>query len=251
MNRWLPKAASAHAGAVDVELTIVHVLMLALFIGWMAYFAWVLFRYRRRRQPVPEGLTGGSEPPRSRYGRIAMWITGGVVAAEAVMLTVFALPMWYERQGPPPHDPQAIAVRVVAQQFAWMFHYPGADGKFGVTRLELVTPTNPIGLDRTAANGADDIVTGLLHLPVGRQAVLQLSSKDVVHSFGLPNFRVKQDVTPGMIGTVWFVPTVEGNFDIACSQLCGLGHYRMKSIVIVERAESFAKFLADEAAYLK
>lgn len=243
MTRWLPPAASAHAAGIDRELAIVHIVMLALFVGWFAYLAWVLFRFRRSRQPFPS-QQGAS-------GRVAMFITAGVVVFEAVMLVGLSLPMWFTRQGPPPADSSAVVVRVVAQQFQWNFHYPGADGQFGDTRPDLVSAENPVGLDRTSPHGADDIVTGLLHVPVGRQVVVQLTSKDVIHSFGLPNFRVKQDVIPGMIATVWFTPTVPGQFDIACSQLCGLAHYRMRSDVVVESADAFAKFLADEAAFLK
>ena len=243
MNAWLPAAASAHASGIDRELTIVHLVMLALFAGWCGYLGWVLFRFRRGRQPEPQS-TGAS-------GRVAVYVTGGVVLFEAVMLVGLSLPMWFARQGPPPGSTDAVAVRVVAQQFAWNVHYPGADGQFGDTRPDLVSSENPVGLDRSSPHGADDIVTGLMHVPIGRQVVIQLTSKDVVHSFGLPNFRVKQDVIPGMIATVWFTPTMTGQFDIACSQLCGLAHYRMHSVVIVESAGEFAKFLADEAALLK
>jgi cytochrome c oxidase subunit 2 len=217
--------------------------MLALFAGWFAYLVWVLFRFRRSRQPMPQS-TGAS-------GRVAMYVTGGVVLFEAVMLIGLSLPMWFARQGPPPAAFDAVAVRVVAQQFAWNIHYPGADGQFGDTRPDLVSSENPVGLDRSSPHGADDIVTGLMHVPVGRQVVVQLTSKDVVHSFGLPNFRVKQDVIPGMIATVWFTPTTTGEFDIACSQLCGLAHYRMRSVVVVDSAEAYTQFLADEAALLK
>jgi cytochrome c oxidase subunit 2 len=86
---------------------------------------------------------------------------------------------------------------------------------------------------------------------VGRPVLVQLSSKDVIHSFGIPAMRVKQDAVPGLVAPVWFTPTLEGRFDIACSQLCGLAHYRMRGAIIVERNEAFDKFLADEAAALR
>jgi cytochrome c oxidase subunit 2 len=239
----MPVAASAHAGGIDRELAIVHVVMLLLFAGWCAYLAWVLFRFRRGRQPEPAAAQAS--------GRVAMWVTGGVVVFETVMLVGLSLPMWFARQGPPPADSSAVAIRVVAQQYQWNFYYPGADGQFGDTRPDLVDADNPVGLDRKSPHGADDIVTGLMHVPIGRQIVVQLTSKDVIHSFGLPNFRVKQDVIPGMIATVWFTPTLPGQFDIACSQLCGMAHYRMRSLVVVESADDFAKFLAQEASFLK
>ena len=244
MSTFLPAAASSHAAAIDFVLLLVHILMLVLFVGWAAYFAWVLVRFRHRRQPA------------ARYhgakGNVAKMTEFGVVVAEGVLLIVFALPLWFARTAPPPRDPRALVIRVVAEQFAWNVHYPGHDGHFGATALDQITPTNPLGLDRSSPYGHDDITTqNLIHVPINRQVVIQLSSKDVIHSFGLPNFRVKQDVIPGMLSTVWFTPTVEGEFDIACSQLCGLGHYRMRGSIIVESESAFAKYLADEAAFIK
>jgi cytochrome c oxidase subunit 2 len=242
MTTWLPLPASANAGEIDFLMMLVHGLMLVLFAGWMVYLAWVLFRFRRARQPRADhhGASGG----------FATWTEVGVVVAEGVLLVAFALPMWYSRTATPPRDPRALVVHVIARQYAWDVQYPGPDGQFGESRIELVGPSNLTGLDRSSPFGKDDIIASALHVPIGRQVVAQLSSMDVIHSFGLPNFRVKQDVIPGMLSTVWFRPTVLGEFDIACSQLCGLGHYRMRSSVIVESDASFQKFLADEAALL-
>lgn len=237
----MPVAASAHAAQIDLVLWLVHGLMLVMFAGWAVYFVWVLVRFRERRQPTPQ--------PHATRGRAATWTEIGVVAAEGVLLVVFALPVWFSRTAPPPKDPRAIVIRVVAEQYVWNVHYPGPDGEFGRTSADLISPTNPVGLDRHSDHGADDITTqNLMHLPIGRQVIIQLSSKDVIHSFGLPNFRVKQDVIPGMLSTVWFTPTVAGQFDIACSQLCGLGHYRMRGIIVVESEAAFTRYLADEEA---
>jgi cytochrome c oxidase subunit 2 len=241
MTRWLPPAASSHAGQIDFVLTLVHVLMLVLFVGWSAYFLWVLVRFRRGRQP--RANAAGAK------GRIAFWIEVGVVAAEAILLVVFALPIWFKRTAAQPSDTNAVVVRIVAEQFAWNVHYPGPDGQFGATSISLVTPTNPLGLNRNSPGAKDDIVVlSQLHLPIGRPVVIQLSSKDAIHSFGVPAMRVKQDAIPGLFTPVWFTPTTPGVFDIACSQLCGLGHYRMRAILTVESEEAFRKFLADEAA---
>jgi cytochrome c oxidase subunit 2 len=147
-----------------------------------------------------------------------------------------------------PAAPNAVVIRVVAEQFVWNVHYPGADGEFGPTSPALVTGDNPIGLDRSAPAGRDDIVlVNELHLPRSRQVVIQLSSKDVIHSFGVPAMRVKRDVIPGFPASVWFTPTMDGEFDVACSQLCGMAHYRMHAIVTVESEQAFRQFLAREA----
>jgi cytochrome c oxidase subunit 2 len=243
MTRWLPIAASAHAGEIDVVMLLVHVLMLVLFVGWFLYFGWALVRFRARRQPRANYRGAG--------GRVATWTEIGVVIAEGVLLVVFALPVWFRQTAAPPVDPHATVVRVVAEEFVWNVHYPGADEHFGTTSLELMSPTNPLGLDRASAFGQDDITTqNLLHVPVNRPVVIQLTSKDVIHSFGLPNFRVKQDVIPGTISTVWFTPTVIGEYDIACSQLCGLGHYRMRGTLVVESDADFQKYLTSETGLI-
>ena len=241
IERWLPPQASAHAGEIDLVLTLVHWLMLVLFVGWGVYFVWMLVRFREGRQPAP--LAEG--PPR----RPAQWTEIGVVVAEGVLLVVIALPVWYRQTtAPTTADPSAVVVRVVAEQFAWNIHYPGADGRFGETRLSLVSSTNPVGLDRSSAHGADDLLTlDDLHLPVNRPVVIQLSSKDMIHSFGVPAMRVKQDATPGLLSPVWFTPTMAGQFDIACSQLCGLGHYRMRAVITVESEAEYQAFLKAEA----
>lgn len=236
----MPVAASAHAADIDFVLLLVHGLMLALFAGWGAYFVWVLVRFRSGRQPKAS--------PRGATGRFAVGVEVGVVVAEGILLVVFALPVWYARTAAPPADAHAVVIRVVAEQFAWNVHYPGADGQFGQTSTALVSAENPIGLDRRSPDGKDDIVElNLMHLPVDRPVILQLSSKDVVHSFGVPAMRVKQDVIPGLLSPVWFTPTRIGRYDIVCSQLCGLGHYRMHGLIIVESEADYEKFLAAEA----
>jgi len=235
------QGASAHAGDVDLILTLVHGLMLVLFAGWGTYFLWALWRFRARRQPVAH--------PAGARGRLAFWTEVGVVAAESVLLVAIALPVWFTRTSPPDDETGQVVVRVVAEQFQWNVHYPGADGAFGRTAPELITAANGVGLDRTSPGGADDIVVvGTLHLPVDRPVLIQLSSKDVIHSFGVQALRVKQDAIPGLLSPVWFTPTAIGEYDIACSQLCGLGHYQMRGLVTVESEANFAAFLAEEAA---
>ena len=238
----LPEAASAHAGQIDHLLSLVHWLMLVLFVGWTAFFGFVLFRFRRSRAPRADyhGVRGGW----------SSYLEGGVLLAEVLLLAFFSIPAWSARVDDLPDESGATVVRVVAEQFAWNMHYPGPDGKFGKTDLSLVGPDNPLGLDDTDDAGADDIITDRLNIPVGKPVLVMLSSKDVVHSFGLPQMRVKQDAVPGIQQPVWFTPTRTGQWDIACSQLCGLGHYRMKGIYQVMSQADYDAWLAEEAALL-
>ena len=147
-------------------------------------------------------------------------------------------------------------------------HYPGEDGLFGDTNSDLVDEeVNPIGLDRNSSNGKDDITTiNQLHLPVNKQAMIYLSSKDVIHSLSLPEMRVKQDAIPGMTIPVFFTPimtssefleTIKGTaregmgYEISCAQLCGNSHYRMRGYLTVHEENGFESWLDEQAAELE
>lgn len=246
MQDWLgmPVPAAAHAGDVDQIMRLVHWLMLVLFVGWSAFFVFVLIRFRRSRQPVASyhGTTA----------RWSTWLEGGVLAAEVALLAFFSIPVWSARVDALPAEHDSTVVRVIAEQFAWNVHYPGADGVFGRTDIRLVSPDNPIGLDRRDPAARDDITTiNRMNLPIGKPVLVYLSTKDVIHSFGLPEMRVKLDATPGIVQPVWFTPVETGEWDIACSQLCGLGHYRMRGVYAIQTEAEFDAWLAREAALLQ
>jgi cytochrome c oxidase subunit II len=236
----MPVAASAHAGDVDRIISLLHWLMLVLFVGWSAFFVFVLVRFRRRANP--KASYAGAK------GKLAKYVEAGVAIFEALLLVAYAIPAWARRTNTIPPDQAAVVVRVVAEQFAWNVHYPGPDGKFGRTAVSLVTSDNPLGLDKTDPAAKDDITTiNQLNLPTDRPALVHLSSKDVVHSFGVYELRVKQDAIPGMMTPVWFVPTRAGEYEIVCSQLCGLGHYRMRGFVTVQSDAEFKAWLVEQA----
>ena len=199
----LPAAASAHAAEIDRMIVLVHWLMVVLFVGWGAFFLYVLVRFRRRANPTASytGTKGG----------LSKGVEVGVAIVEASLLVFFAIPAWARRVNAFPGPGEAVVVRVVAEQFAWNMHYPGADGRFGRTDGKLVSADNPLGLDRADPEAKDDLVTiNQLNLPVDRPVLVHLSSKDVIHSFGLYEMRVKQDAIPGMDIPVWFVPNRVG-----------------------------------------
>src|ERR1700680_3034934 len=144
----------------------------------------------------------------------------------------------------------AIPIEVTAQQFAWNFRYAGPDGKFGRTKPELVSAStgNPIGLDPTDPAAKDDIVSPVAAVPVGREVELTLRSQDVTHSFYVRELRLKQDAVPGMEIHIHFTANVPGDYELACAELCGLGHYRMHSMVSVMSEPDYEKWLKDQAA---
>ena len=183
---------------------------------------------------------------------------------QVFLLFALAIPGWSDLKAEVPEtNSETIEVRVIAQQFAWNIHYPGVDGQFGRTDITLVDEEiNPIGLDRNGS-GADDIVTlNQLHLPVNKQVLIYISSKDVIHSFGLPEMRVKQDIIPGMEIPIYFTPNLtskeflekikgtarEGmGYEISCAQLCGNSHYRMRGWLHVKTEEEFQAWLTEQA----
>ncbi|MGE3189829.1 MAG: hypothetical protein AB7N90_09125, partial [Vicinamibacterales bacterium] len=144
-----------------------------------------------------------------------------------------------------------LEVRVIGEQFAWNIQYPGPDGRFGRTDSALISAANPLGIDRTDADARDDIgVLNILTLPVGRTVIVHLSSRDVVHSFTLNEMRVKQDAVPGMVTRTWFTPVRTGHWDIACSQLCGLGHYRMRGDYSVVTEAEWEAWEREELSFI-
>jgi cytochrome c oxidase subunit 2 len=221
-------------------IVLVHWLMLVLFVGWGAFFVFVLFRFRRSANPKAS-YTGAK-------GKLAKGLEIGVAVFEAILLLVYAIPAWATRVAAFPAENEAVVVRVTAEQFAWNVHYPGPDGQFGRRELTMVSADNLIGLDRSDPAAKDDIVgINQLNLPVNRPALIRLTTKDVIHSFGLVEMRVKQDAVPGLEIPVWFIPDRVGDYEIACSQLCGLGHFRMKGFVSIQSEADFRNWLAEQA----
>jgi cytochrome c oxidase subunit II len=243
MLSYMPLQASAHAAEIDQMTLLVHWLMLVMFVGWGVFFAFVLFRFRKGANPKAS-YTGAK-------GKISKATEVAVAIIEVILLVFYAIPAWAKRASPMPSENEAVIVRVVGEQFAWNVQYPGPDRKFGRTDITKVSADNPLGLDRTDPAAKDDIATiNQLYLPVDRPALVQLSSKDVIHSFGLYEMRVKQDAVPGMTIPVWFVPTRLGEYDITCSQLCGLGHFRMRGFLTIQSGADFQKWLDEQAKEL-
>jgi len=244
IERWLPAAASEHARTLDAVLTSVHTHMLLIFVVWLAVLVVALVKFR-----------GGANPSARQAGVGGMWpaiAIGGVILGDVIILATQALPAWSERMAPPPASVMPIEIRITAEQFAWNIHYPGPDRVFGRTNQTLISASNPVGIDREDPAAADDIgLLNLLMLPINRTAVVQLTSRDVIHSFTLNEMRVKQDANPGMTARVWFTPIATGDWEIACSQLCGLGHYRMRGEYHVVDQAAWDRWQADEVARLR
>ena len=212
----LPEQASSYAGEIDGMFHLIMWITGIIFVVVEALLLIFLFRYRHREGRIARYTHGNNRVE-------VVWTI--VPAVICVLLALLSRRLWTEIKENMPHD--AIQVEVVGEQFAWNIRYPGPDGKFG-------TP--------------DDIVTlNQMHAPVGKPVVVTLTSKDVIHSFFLPEFRVKQDAVPGMKTRIWFEANRVGNWEIACAELCGLGHFRMKGFLTVDTPEDFQKWLVEQA----
>jgi cytochrome c oxidase subunit II len=243
LAQYMPLDASEHGARLDTLNAAVHWLMLILFVFWIGYFFFVLFRFSAKRSP--KASYAGMRSHWSTYGEV------GVAVVEAVLLIVFSIPLWGRWTSRPDPREHPLEIRLTAEQFAWNIHYPGPDGVFGRQDVKLVSSTNPLGLDPNDPAGKDDVVTlNQLHLEVNRPVIVHITSKDVIHSFFLPVMRVKQDAIPGMDVPVHFKPILTNNgreWEIACAQLCGLGHYRMRGQLFVHSHDEFVKWMQSQA----
>jgi len=203
----LVEPVSTYAGSIDNLILLILVLVGFWFLAAEGMFFWLLWRFRARPGVKAQYLTGKEK-------HVKRWITipHALIIVCDVVIIVAAVKAWYEvKQTMPPAD---HSVRVVAQQWAWGFVHEGPDGKLGT---------------------ADDIKTvDDLHVEVGKVYHFELESRDVVHSFFVPVFRLKQDVIPGRTINGWFKATKTGTYDITCAEICGIGHGLMPARVIVQ-----------------
>lgn len=210
---WLPEGVTTTVPEIDALFYLVLAITGVMFV--LVEGTLVLFLIRYRRRP--------GQPARYTHGnQLVELIWTAIPALILVFLSTHSQRVWSHVRGTPP--PPDLEVEVTAEQFAWNIRYAGADGVF---------------------NTADDITTiNQMHLPVHQTVLIHLKSKDVIHSFFVPQFRMKQDAVPGITTRLWISATKTGNFEIACAELCGLGHYRMRGFLVLETSEAFQAWLA-------
>src|SRR5882724_9936530 len=207
MNDWfahkilgLPELASSTGRGVDDLMVYVHYLMVLLFVGWVAYFGYVLWRFNAKR--AAKANYEGSKSHLPSYVELF------VVGVEAVLLIGFAFPIWAKNVSHFPEAKDSTVIQIMAQQFAWNARYPGLDGNFGRQDMKLISNGNIFGVDPADALGKDDVqVLNDIHVPVNKPVLIYLSSKDVIHSLKLVSMRVTQDAIPGLRIPCTFTPT--------------------------------------------
>ncbi len=236
---WLPIDISTSGWEIDRLIVVIHVIMAVLFVGWFLFFLYSLFRFRAK--------SGHKAEYHIKHFKMPTYVEVAIAITEVILLTAFSFPIWSHSRVDFPLRDQAMQIRVVAEQFAWNIHYPGPDKVFGKADPALMNATNPLGLDPSDPAGKDDVATiNQLHIPVDTPVIVDLSSKDVIHCFFLPVMRVKQDAIPGQLIPMWFQAKQTGEFEIACAQLCGLGHYRMRGFFIVDTKEKFDAWMEEQ-----
>ncbi len=238
---WLPVQASTYAAKIDQCLNLVHIAMAVIFGLWAIYMVYCLVRYRQKSNPVADYA---HKATLSSYTPDVV-----ILIFEIWLIFVVGLPIWAHVREEMPKPENATVVDVVAEQYSWTFHYPGPDGKFGKTDSALINASNALGLDPNDPDGKDDVISvNELYIPIGKPVLVNLTSKDVIHSFFVPEFRSKQDVVPGMRIPFWVEPTMTGQFEIGCAQLCGAGHYRMRADVFVQTQADFDAWISSRQA---
>lgn len=236
---WLPAGAAAEAAGIDAQLRRSFLLIGTIFIGVHGMLGLFIFRYRARAGATAEYRAGSTR---------AEWTWTAAVTVLLFALNFAGMHLWAASRRPAAAG--ALTVEATGVQFAWYFRYAGPDGRFGRTDSKQVDASlgNPLGLDPADSSGADDIVSAELVLPLGREADVRLRAQDVIHSFFVPAFRIKQDAVPGLATATHFRTTQLGEYELACAELCGIGHHRMKARVrVVPEAEYYA-WLAQKSA---
>lgn len=228
-GHWLPENVNQYGPVIDNLFMFILVLTGVIFIGTSLALFWFLWKYDVEKTQEPVKFVHGS------HSLEIIWSI--IPAATLLFIAIYQMNAWADSRMRRPQiteggveKPRPPIAEVTGRQFEWRIRYPGPDAQLG-------TP--------------DDIFTvNDLHLPVGEDVVLSIKSEDVLHSFFLPNMRVKHDVVPGMKQYTWFRPIKTGVYDIVCAELCGWGHYKMRGQMVIESREKFEAWLADQAEQL-
>jgi cytochrome c oxidase subunit 2 len=224
---WFPLAITAEAFAYDRQFKWTLWMTGIIFIAAQVLLAWTILRGRKRLVASPANGNRRLE---------LTWLTA--TAALFITLSVLGSRGWAKI---PNRAAGEETIEVDAHQFAWNFRYPGADGRFGRTAIQFISDAggNPVGIDPADPAGKDDKVTASLRIPAGRDVLLLLHSRDVIHDFFVRELRTKQDIVPGMEIPLEVHVDNPGRYEIACAELCGLGHSQMRGVLIVMPAEEY------------
>jgi len=249
-DKYLPEAASDHGRIIDNMFnTTLIITGIATIITNVLLF-WFAFKYAKK-----EGQKALYYPDNHKLE--LLWTV--IPAIVLTTLVIYGAKTWTEITAEVPKG--AYEIELTGKQFAWNIRYAGLDNKFGPTNFRKISATNEAGFDFEDASSHDDVMPGEIHMPVGKPVHLKIKARDVLHSVFMPHFRVKMDAVPGMPTSFWFTPNTttkemrkklnnpEFNFELACTEVCGRGHFSMKRIIVVETEAEFKVWLAKQKPY--
>ncbi|MBA5687705.1 cytochrome c oxidase subunit II [Rugamonas apoptosis] len=236
---WWQTPVASNWQQMDDALILTLLITAVAFVAINLFLAYVVWRFRHR-----DGVRAAAE-----HGSKALeaWLVGlttvAIIALLAPGLSVYAKLIH------PPAD--AMVFEVLGQQWQWHYRLPGKDGKLGLTDVRYMSAANPFGINPDDPNGQDDVLVDgqEIHIPLNRPVKVMLRSQDVLHDFFVPQFRTRMNMVPGMVTSFWFTPMKPGRFEVMCAQLCGIGHYNMRSYVVVEPADAYARWLATQPLF--
>ena len=241
ISPWVMTPLASNWGAIDDTMLITLIITGIVFIAINFFIAFAVIKYRydtnRKAKYEPENK------------KLEVWLTVitsiGIIAMLAPGLVV------YSDFVNVPED--AITVEVVGQQWSWSFRYPGADEQLGKSAIKHISIDNPFGIDPLDPNGQDDVLVlnNRLMLPIDQPVRILMRSKDVLHDFYVPQFRVKMDMVPGTVSFIWLTPTKLGEFEILCAEFCGLGHFNMRGHVEVKNQQDFNQWLSTQTTFMQ
>tara|TARA_R110002072_G_scaffold101954_3_gene224495 strand:- start:846 stop:2198 length:1353 start_codon:yes stop_codon:yes gene_type:complete len=239
LSPWWMTPLASNWSAIDTTIDITLYITGIVFVAVNLFMAWAIFRYRynpsRRSHYEPENK------------KLETWLTVITSIGVAAMLAP-GLVVWADFVNVPE---DADEMEVVGAQWAWSYRLPGDDGVLGEVDSTFVGPLNPFGMSPNDPAGNDDILisSNEVHLLIDRPVKFLLRSKDVLHNFAVPQFRVKMDLVPGMVTYAWATPTVKGKYDLLCMELCGIAHYTMRGYVVVDEQEDYDSWLAEQQTW--
>jgi cytochrome c oxidase subunit II len=236
---WMPDVASKGGEQIDQLTYFIYYLTGAVFILTQVVYIYFLIKYRAKK---------GVRATYSHGDNRLEIVWTAIPTAIFIGLWGYSNHMWWDviHKEPPAGT---MEVAVTAYQFGFSFQYPGASGQLGRSDVKLLSADNVFGNDRSDPLTKEDFQSSVFELPVNKAVRIRLNSRDVIHGFYIPQFRIYQDAVPGRtINWVWFIPTKIGSYDLACSQLCGSGHYNMKAQIEVVSQEEFDKWYKQKLA---
>jgi cytochrome c oxidase subunit 2 len=249
---YLPKPASEHGIITDNLFWFITAVIMVAFIATNILLFTFPFTYQynenRKAHFYPEN-----------HKLEIIWTI--IPAIVLTVLVFMGYKTWTDITAPAPKD--AVVLEITGKQFNWIVRYPGKDGKLGAYNYKLIDATNEVGIDFSDKSSFDDFLPREIHIPKGKAVQFKIRARDVLHSVFLPHFRQKMDAVPGMPTTFWFTPiyttdemkTITGNpnfkYELACTEVCGRGHFGMKFLLVVDEPEDFEKWYSSQEVFLK